>query len=102
MQSRVATLSAWCERQLLICVCILPHRVVETDPRIEQIREKVEEFAASFPMPGFAVGNTNHNSNGKVHIAPAVGAKSPYANGDHSNGDIGAIKPTSAGGAIIS
>ena len=40
-------------------------RVVETDPRIEQIREKVESFAASFPMPGFAVGKEDI-SDGKV------------------------------------
>ncbi len=42
-------------------------RVVETDPRIEQIREKVESFAASFPMPGFAVGKEDI-SNGKVGV----------------------------------
>ncbi len=39
--------------------------MVETDPRIEQIREKVESFAASFPMPGFAVGKEDI-SDGKV------------------------------------
>ena len=70
------------------------YRVVETDPRISEIREKVEGFAATFPMPGF---NVNRISDGKVQIAPAVGAKAPYANGD-SNG----IKPTSAAGATIS
>jgi len=77
-------------------------RVVEKDPRIEQIRERVESYAASFPMPGFAVGKENM-SNGKVHIAPAVGAKAPYANGNHADvAESNGIKPTSAGGAIIS
>ena len=58
MRDRMRTLAdpeaAWCN-------C----RVVETDPRIEQIREKVESFAASFPMPGFAVGKEDI-SDGKV------------------------------------
>ena len=74
-------------------------RVVETDPRIPEIREKVEDFAASFPMPGF---NVNRISDGKVQIAPAVGAKAPYANGDSNGIDSNGITPTSAGGAIIS
>ena len=47
--------------EMLGCAC----RVIEADPRIEQIREKVESFAASFPMPGFAVGKEDI-SNGKV------------------------------------
>lgn len=37
----------------------------------------------------------------QVHIAPAVGAKAPYANGAHSDvADSNGIKPTSAAGAI--
>ncbi len=74
--------------------------MVEADPRIAQIREKVERFAASFPMPGFEVGKA---TDGKVHIAPAIGAKAPYSNGSHADvaGSNG-IKPTSAAGAVIS
>ena len=37
----------------------------------------------------------------QVHIAPAVGAKAPYANGAHNDvADSNGIKPTSAAGAI--
>ncbi len=53
-------------------------RAIEVDPRLPEIKKKVEEFASSFPMPGFAVGQTD----AQVHLAPAVGAKAPYANGN--------------------
>jgi hypothetical protein len=54
-------------------------RVIEEDARLPEIKKKVECFASSFPMPGFAVGRS---TDGQVHIAPAVGAKGPYANGN--------------------
>ena len=80
--------------------CFLSCRVVEADPRIAEIREKVEQFASSFPMPGFEVGKV---SDGKVHIAPAIGAKAPYSNGNHADvAESNGIKPTSAAGAVIS
>ena len=47
-------------------------RVVETDPRIEQIREKVESFAASFPMPGFAVGKEGKHDISNSKVAPCT------------------------------
>ena len=53
-------------------------RVAEADPRIADIRKRVEAFAMQFPMPGFAVGPS---SNGHVLIADAVGLKA------HSNGN---------------
>ena len=37
----------------VVPVCI---RAIEVDPRLPEIKKKVEAFAQSFPMPGFAVG----------------------------------------------
>lgn len=54
-------------------------RGIEADPRLPEIKRKVEAFASSFPMPGFAVG---HSTDAQVHIAPAVGAKAPHSNGN--------------------
>ena len=68
----IITVTDWCMLLSggLASINALPFvcRVVETDPRIKQIREKVESFAASFPMPGFAVGKEGKHdiSNGKV------------------------------------
>ena len=51
------------------------------DPRIPEIRKKVEAFATTFPMPGFPVGPGS--ANGHVQVAPAVGLK-PQSNGNAS------------------
>ena len=56
-------------------------RAVEVDPRIPEIRKKVEGFATTFPMPGFAVGPGS--ANGHVQVAPAIGLK-PQSNGGAS------------------
>ncbi|EIE24649.1 serine hydroxymethyltransferase 2 [Coccomyxa subellipsoidea C-169] len=53
-------------------------KVIEADPRLPEIKKKVEAFASSFPMPGFAVGQS---ADGQVHIAPAVQPKAAYSNG---------------------
>lgn len=56
-------------------------RAVEADPRIPDIKKKVEAFATTFPMPGFPVGPGS--ANGHVQVAPAVGLK-PQSNGSAS------------------
>lgn len=48
-----------------------PRRALLVDPRIPEIRERVEAFAASFPMPGFHIG------------AGAPAANGTMANGKH-------------------
>ena len=53
--------------------------MIETDPRLPEIKKKVEAFASSFPMPGFATGAS---ADGQVHIAPAVQPGKAYSNGN--------------------
>jgi hypothetical protein len=36
------------------------------DPRIPEIRSRVEAFAASFPMPGFHMGGSAPAANGAM------------------------------------
>jgi len=36
------------------------------DPRIPEIRSRVEAFAASFPMPGFHMGGSAPAANGAL------------------------------------
>jgi hypothetical protein len=71
MQGDISTLPACSHVPNLAC------RVAEADPRIADIRKRVEAFATTFPMPGFPVGPV---ANGHVHVAPAVGLK-PHSNG---------------------
>ena len=41
-------------------------RALLVDPRVPEIRARVEAFAASFPMPGFVVGDDAPACNGAM------------------------------------
>ena len=41
-------------------------RALLVDPRVPEIRSRVEAFAASFPMPGFVVGDDAPACNGAM------------------------------------
>ncbi len=45
-------------------VCCGSRRALLVDPRVAEIRSRVEAFAASFPMPGFHIGGSRPACNG--------------------------------------
>ena len=48
-------------------------RALDTDPRVPELKKKVESFAGGFQMPGFDVKSIDHK----------VGQANGFANGHH-------------------
>ena len=47
---------------LLNIVMCLPRRALDSDPRVPELKKKVEDFAGSFEMPGFDVKSIDHKA----------------------------------------
>ena len=70
-------------KSLLTAACCC--RALDVDPRVPELKKKVEDFAGSFEMPGFDVKSIDHKA---AHANQTNG----FANGhletdgkDHSN-----------------
>ena len=62
--------TCWPQHAVLLHQCC---RALDVDPRVPELKKKVEEFAGSFEMPGFDVKAIDHK------VAQANG----FANGHH-------------------